>query len=407
MTLREDRHRENLASPAFTLIVINTIDPYGFEINSILAPPIGFRYQCRYHFQWVAVDDAVHQMPNTNGLVILRSFADGRLLPIRRIRIASARKVGDILFAEYVLHDWIKLSSSKLHRQRQLQEFNELVTAGLKVDRRPGQNLDQMVFLGADFSYFLDRSGKQDDPTDEHERWGNIVNELVSLAFYRGFDFLKVVRLLDDSGGPALVVPGTGYVLRNHTSYELEILHRRESNDAGGNSGHRIHLGIDPSACIPMKVSVPLPSKYGVATCRFRTGALDLPKRSFLSLSCDAPSGVNFGSSAMVRRDEEPRASLGVPEIDLPLEVARTRRQRIGLGVRVVGSIVLLALYVAPQVVLGPFTPSSAFHLDAGQSSSMADTIDRTVAQVALVAFILIASGSVDGAIRVLFERSR
>src|SRR2546429_8544129 len=144
--------------PRFTIIVIDAVRPYAYEINNILALPAGFTYRCRYRQRRVGVDRPVERLRHTNGLVILRCLEDGRMFPVRKIHGDAARKVGDIVYIQYSLADRVKLSSAQGERQRQIDHFNELVLPNLAEPNEPGADLTHMVFFGIDFCYFLDES---------------------------------------------------------------------------------------------------------------------------------------------------------------------------------------------------------------------------------------------------------
>lgn len=368
--------------PRFTIIVIDAIRPYAYEINNILALPAGFTYRCRYRQRRVRVDRPVERLRDTNGLVILRCLEDARLYPIRKIHIDAARKVGDIVYIQYMLGDRVKLSSAQSERQVQIDHFNELVLPNLAEPNEPGVDLTHMVFFGIDFCYFLDESS--DEPCTEDERWGNIVDELRRLPIYQEFDFLKVVSLLDEHQRPVPLVDGTGYQLRPAGTYELEMLQRRHARKAaedGPSPNRLIRLLMNERDYRPIEDTFPVSGRYDLFRYRFQTTSDRQRKHSFVLLRNEpSPSG----------RDAAPDATRGagpIPDVLIPTVIDPTRSQMAVLGARVALGMALFTVYIAPQTVSQLLT---------GSGRPKPPVADPAVSQFALVLLVLVLTGSFD-----------
>jgi len=406
------RHQEQLhgrADSPFTIIISNSVRPYGYEINNILALPPGFRYRSRYRRHWVRVDRPVERLPGTNGLVILRCYEDGRLFPIRKIYVETARKVGDILYVEYLLRDWIKLSSSQDRRRRQVDRFNELVSASLVEKNEPGTDLRQLLFFGADFCYFLDEEPPDEAPTTDEERWGNIVDELRRIPVYHEYDFLKVVQLRDEHNRAAPIVDGVGYRLRPFGTYELEMLQRRHvlESDAPATPGNRlIRLLLNEQDYRAIEDTFPVSARYDVIRYRFQTTSDRLRKHSFMLLR-NEPS-THSRDPDQGPASDRPAPSLGlIPDILVPTIIDRTRGQLAVLAVRAALAALLFTAFVAPHLVLASAESQGTVHIPSGQAIMPADAAERSLGQLALVTLVLVLTGSFDTTIRAITARLR
>jgi len=388
--------------PRFTIIIVDAVRPYAYEINNILAPPPGFGYRCRYRQRRVRVDNPAGRLPGTNGLVILRTFADGRLFPVRNIQVDKARKVGDIVYIQYTLGDWVKLSSSQEERQRQIDHFNELVSPNLAEPNEPGADLHHLVFFGIDFCYFLDESidHPTDEPCTDDERWGNIVDELRRLPIYHQYDFLKVVALVNEHQQEAAIVDGAGFQLRPAGTYELEMLQRRHalaSEDGGPAPNRLIRLLLNERDYRPIEDTFSVGGRYDLFRYRFQTMSDRLRKHSFMLLRNE--------SSTYSREQQEPepdgagglsRIVGPIPDILIPTVIDPTHGQMAVLGGRILLGALMFIVYVAPQLVTQVATANRALRLPIG---------DTAVSQLALVLLVLVLAGSFDRFMSVLAQR--
>jgi hypothetical protein len=401
----DEQARGSRIDGRFTVIVSNTLRPYAYEVNNVLALPPGFRYHCRYRHHWVQMDRPAERLPRTNGLFILRSFDDGRLYPLRRIFVDSARMVGDILYVEYLLRDWITLSSSVDKRRRQLDRFNEMVSATLAEPNQPGQDLRQLLFFGPDFCWFLDEEPGPDTPATDEERWGNIVDELRRIPVYHEYDFLKVVQLRDEHRRAVPVVDGEGYRLRPSGTYELEMLQRRHvlENDVNAAPSNRlIRLLLNEQDYRAIEDTFPVASRYDVFRYRFQTTSHHLRKHSFMLLR-NEPSTHSRDPDA---GGAAPLSTL-IPDVLIPTVIDRTRGQLAVLGMRAALALLLFTAYVAPQAVLGPAEAGGVVRLPSGPVLMSSDVANRGLAQLALVLLVLVLTGSFDAGVRAVTARIR
>jgi hypothetical protein len=387
----------------FAIIIVDAVRPYAYEINNILSLPQGFSYRCRYRQRRVRVDRPAERLQHTDGLVILRCFENARLYPIRKIQVKNARKVGDIVYVEYILRDWIRLSSSVAERQPQIDRFNTLVSASLMEENKPGSELNHLVFFGTDFCYFLDeRSPTPDDPTTDDERWGNIVDEVRRIPIYHEYDFLKVVRLTDERQHEATVLDGDGYVLRPHGTYELEMLQRRHalaSDDPTTSKNRLIRLLMNERDYRPIDDTFSVSARYDLFSYRFQTTSDRARRHSFFLVRSEPSTRSRDldAGHAQPPPASSPPAIDWIPDIVIPAVIDPTRSQQAVRAARVSLAVLLLGLYVGS----GPLLDGAAgrgIHFPLGQN---------LVSQISLILFILVVTGSLDAFLRTLTTRLR
>jgi hypothetical protein len=399
-----DRRQYNRRVEArFAVIIVDAVRPYAYEINNILSLPQGFSYRCRYRQRRVRVDRPADRLQRTDGLVILRCFEDARLYPVRKIQVKNARKVGDIVYVEYILRDWIRLSSSVAERQRQIERFNTLVSASLMEKNEPGCELNHLVFFGTDFCYFLDDGPPTaDDPATDDERWGNIVDEVRRIPIYHEYDFLKVVRLTDERQHDAAVLNGDGYLLRPHGTYELEMLQRRHtlaSDDPTTSSNRLIRLLMNERDYRPIEDTFSVSARYDLFSYRFQTTSDRAKRHSFFLVRSEPSTRSRDLDADPAQRPyaSSPQAIGWIPDIVIPAVIDPTRSQQAVLVARIALAVLLLGLYVGS----GPLFDSAAgrgLHVALGQN---------IVSQLSLILFILVVTGSFDAFLRALTTRLR
>src|SRR3990172_4338085 len=113
-------------SPGFVLIIINTIPPYCYEINSILALPDGFEYRVRFQEKWIPTITDPVRIAGHPGLIVLRDFDTGRFSPIRHIFVTKVLRVGEFFHIRFQVRSLVELSSLGEERNRQLERFHNL-----------------------------------------------------------------------------------------------------------------------------------------------------------------------------------------------------------------------------------------------------------------------------------------
>jgi hypothetical protein len=374
----------------FTIIIINSIKPYGYEVNNIIGLPRDFKFRLRYRKQWVHVNN-VADLIDTDGLLILRVFQTGKLIPLRRIHIIKARMIGDIAYIEYLLCDWIALASSDTDRKEQLQKFQQLVSAAIgSIPNAPNVNMEWLVFSATDFAYDF-----RDSSIDDVNCWGNLIQELRNVEMFFDVDFFKIFNVYDERGKETKIEKGKGFILKNDTTYTLEVLQRTHTGKTGDSAvlaNRFLRLRFDEEDFRGIEANHAILSKYDLFRFIFRANANRVPKNSFIILSVD-PSERSISLQSETNNFEEPPQVLKIgplPDIFMETKITRGHWKLIKMGLQFVFSLIFLAIYVAPDLFLSP---------ENGKQT--------LVSKIALIIFILINSGPLSKVFEALASKAK
>jgi hypothetical protein len=397
-------------------IVINSVVPYGYELNNVLAPPAGFSYRGRYKRKWIGPRDPT-RLSNRWAMLVLRDYytskdvAASRFVPLRYARVGDVKPYGSVARFEYELGEYVALPSEPEQRGAVLAQFNACVEKDIDSLRnvvesrypnrfRPG-DITPLVYLAED------RSKDFQDHEDQGEdaRWGNIVDELTRRAPYETFDFLKVIRLtVGRANGVAPIKDGAA-ILAPDTIYEMDVLQLTPAAgaEAPGRSNHLLHLRADADELRVLRSPFPIVGKYDVYTFRFRTTAADIDAAALLRLErpvpvlagADEPSTEDKASapsnaatsklqtqaSAVVNTPRAPDPYAGaIPDIVLPLTIIRSKGARAFAAIRLVVAVAALTVFLA----------------------GIGDSSLSTARQIAFVVFVLATAESLPAIARAL-----
>jgi len=212
----------------FALIIINTIHPYAYEVNNLLALPDGFSQRVRFRRRWIACDNP-YDLVGCEGLILLRVFDTAQIIPLRRAEIDQVTKAGDIVFIGFRARELIEFSSNSERRREQLQEFNGLVENMLgPYGNVAGQHMKAGIIPATDPTFNIrDESFSGSEQDREVNSWGNLLELLGEVDCYQDFDFLKIVEITDSAGKMVLSKQtriGRLYQLNSAQTYILKIL---------------------------------------------------------------------------------------------------------------------------------------------------------------------------------------
>jgi hypothetical protein len=129
-------------------------------------------------------------MRGQDGLIVLRNFDTGDLIPIRFITIEEILTAGDINYIEFRLHDYFpigkKLTASKIITQL-LKDRGFINKENLE--------LGCLVF---NINKELLGSFTKEQEQGNLERWSGLLREIGDLKNFKNFGFLKILRLVPD-----------------------------------------------------------------------------------------------------------------------------------------------------------------------------------------------------------------
>ena len=177
--------------------------PYCYDINSILALPVGFHYRNRFRKDWVEgnLHDHIDSMIGQDVLIILRVQQMSLLIPVRWGTIKVAQQVGSIYYFEYLLGDLVAYPSDADDREKQIARATRLFQDNhVWLPGTPGEMLHKPSVFRSTTGSQLDRA-KANDST----AWGNSVGAVTTAPIFEKAEFLDVLGLFDLKNRPSPV----------------------------------------------------------------------------------------------------------------------------------------------------------------------------------------------------------
>ncbi len=261
-------------------IIFNSIPPYAFEINNVLALPVGMPYRARFRQDWHPEINNPRDIEQKEGILILRDWEAAHLFPLRRIKIRKVDPVGDIFYIDYVLTNLIEYDSDEQIRQTQVNDFNQRISYELRdFPNKPREDLKKLVFLSSDLTANIsDSHPKGDISQREFDNWGKIVSLIGTIGCYNDQDFLKIIRLSDESGLQPKFISSSDirrYSLGNAKVYYLDVFQRSFIKKTGDSSvsGRTIKLSAEMDAIKPIRDRFAIVGKYDLYRFRFKAQA--------------------------------------------------------------------------------------------------------------------------------------
>ena len=261
-------------------IIFNSIPPYAFEANIILALPDGMPYRARFRKEWHPDINNPRDIELRDGVLVLRDWDTGSLIPIRRIRIRKVDPVGDIYYIDYLLTNLIEYDSDDQTRDNQVKDFNERILFELRpYQNNPGEDLIKLVFMGSDLAANIsDSHPKGELDQREFDNWGKIVSLIGKIGCYLDQDFLKIIRLSDEGGKQRKFVSVGGikrYSLSNTKVYYLDVFQRSFTTKTADSSvtTRTIKLSAEIDAIKPIRDRFAIVGKYDMYRFRLKAQA--------------------------------------------------------------------------------------------------------------------------------------
>ena len=305
------------------VIIVNSIPPYAYEANNILALPNGFAYRFRFRRKWMPTVENPMGLRGRSGLVVLRNFNTAEFVPLRRIRVSNILEVGEVYYIEYVLEDIMDFDSHGKDRDEQLKKFNELMNVAIRGFKNiPGQDLEQLIFMSPDLAYGIkDNHFEGVEENRPFNSWGNLIQILGQIDCYIDLDFFKVVEIADSRGQAAPIVihpyPNTArFHLKNNAVYRVRVFqrtftHRRGEGDSSVLKRRQIALRGEPGEVRTIRSIHTVAGKYDLYRFPFKT---------------EPPSRTRDVSLSLEIQREDAKAP---PNIDIPLRISVGRTQKL------------------------------------------------------------------------------
>ena len=198
--------------------IINSIIPYKFDVNQIVALRTGLTYRNRWKSQWVepALSNNISELKSKEVLLVLRDWKKDRLIPLRWGTIYLATKIGDVFYFEYQLGDLVKYDSDEDARSKQIDAINrKFVQLHSGIARAIDGPIKPSVFM-SQIHMQLEHSLDTD-----LDAWGNLVSALGDVEAFNGIEFIKIIDIkhLDERA----IIKGRAFELYANSTYELSV----------------------------------------------------------------------------------------------------------------------------------------------------------------------------------------
>lgn len=287
------------------ILITNTIIPYCYDMANILGLPNNFSHRFRYRNTWIEFPERISSMIGQNGLVVLRNFDTGDLIPVRFILIEEVITAGDINYIEFQLHDYFPIKKKAIISQKIIE-----ILTNKGFENKGGQSLKYLVWE-------IDNKllGEFDEPEEEQslERWSSILQEVGHLSSFKDFGFLKIFRLRDSKGSQIFVKKDeTGkysFLLKPNQLLFLDVIQdipwdieKKESID----SPYDVELKAETDEVTILRKIQRVVGKYDLLRFIFKTPSGYSSKHTFLEVE-------NKQSGEVVK--------YGLPSLFLPIRI--------------------------------------------------------------------------------------
>lgn len=295
-----------MSKEKFVIIIVNSIQPYCYELNNILSLPDDFSYRFRYQKKkqgnWMPEITNPNDLKNNKGLIVLRDFQDtAEFIPVRKIYIYNVIMIGDIVYIEYLLKEKIELSSKLDERERQINLFNQRIATDINITKYPnlpGKDLNNLIFFGTDYTYDVSDTTYNGNLNDrDSNKWGNIIETIglykgKGISVYKDSDFLKIIGIQDENGEYAKIGKENTkvfYKLENKTVYKIIFLQRAFTGKSSiGDSSvltpRTIELKAGNPDIIPIISRKEIMGKYDLLELTFKSNISSASLKSYLLL---------------------------------------------------------------------------------------------------------------------------
>ncbi|WP_424991376.1 hypothetical protein [Fluviibacterium sp. S390] len=210
------------------LLAANSLKPFAFESVQILGLPSGCVFRARFPVQWIEKQfvDEPERLIGQDMVYALRIWETDEVLPLRRCKVVSSKKVGDIVFLEYSLGRLVAYSSQQDEITKQVSHFRVAHDAFLdklpSTERAPNKPLRPLI-VEVDDSLLREFGAANFTSPNDEERWMMAVNLLGGYSIFNGLPFYKFEILEQGSKTEAVIKNGTA-ALKSGRGYSLSAL---------------------------------------------------------------------------------------------------------------------------------------------------------------------------------------
>lgn len=228
------------------ILLSSTEDPYFRDILDLMFYPSSIDYRFRYHRTWVSKElkndndelskEKIDGLNEKEAILIHvlteknnSTYSIKELLPIRKATIKEAKIIGDFLWINFTLGDWI--SYKKLPSATKINEHHDNLQAHFNFETNDIKN--KLVFLAKEITLDTIPDTFEIENTEMLHNWSRIANHISRLSQNRRDTgkviFMKFIRIKDTTKDQILNVTTInddkpGFELKSEHSYTIEIV---------------------------------------------------------------------------------------------------------------------------------------------------------------------------------------
>lgn len=316
------------------VMITNSIIPYCYDVPYVLGLPSCFSYRFRYRGRWTKLPNDTEAIKGQDGLIVLRNFDTGELVPLRFVTIKDVISAGEISYVEFQVRDYLPAPVRG--------SASALITDALRrggYANVKGRDLECLVFE------FNARGGRPTEGVDqrkESELWSEIVKQIGGLECYKNYAFLRLLHVRDAQDKVAPVTKDDGdqfsLALWPGTLYFLDIM-------------QYMPWGIDDTESIETPFQVELRAEPGGVTILRRVQKV-VGKYDLLRFIFKTPSGYARKHTFLEIEDKQSAdsARYKLPTLFIPIRIGPPGWMRATHWFR----LVLSALAISAVIASGP-----------------------------------------------------
>lgn len=263
-------------------LITNTIVPYCYDVPHILALPENLSHRFRYEKRWIDEPENIEKIKGKSGLVILRIFDTGELIPIRYVQIEDVIPFGDTYY--------IELRVKKFFNLAQCETLNNTLKKTLAkkgIQNLPLKPLQPLIF---EYEHFEDESKKSQEITT-YQKWDRIVKLLGEIGCYKDYSFFNIFSIKDSKEMSATISQDeTGkhsLFLKPNCLYYLELIQKipwEIDKDESIEHPFNVELSSEPDKFVLLNKNKRVVGKYDLLRFSFKTAPSLDDSYSFLEI---------------------------------------------------------------------------------------------------------------------------
>jgi hypothetical protein len=341
--------------------VINSLDPYQYEIVNLLALPSGSKFRFRYQDKWIDKNCFSKNLLKNglNGFIFLNHASKflgdaansdkkdsnekffSEYYPLRKIKYIKHEEVGSICYFECELLDYFNYPNNKFIGSDDNKRINS------SLNREDGA----LVFVDANDRDLVNKEANEPDTNIDNRSWVRTVEALSAVDALSHLDFYRISGIrCTNSAKDSLINNKNGiFDLYELDSYELVLTQWRKTTefsktDGSDKRGIRVVETSHVTATQPFAMAL---GKYDILKLAITLPAVIYKTKSFLQLDYFVIPSVERIMDNSIR---------------LPIVI---NKKPVSIIKRVVLLLTLCVAYLAPN--LFPLFLDQDFSIDGAQ----------------------------------------